>query len=384
MRFSERSSPVLVLPQSSAFNMDRNPPSFNSPFNYGADPCPTASSNLTPTSIAPQSRAGRKRSRDEAAENLEEDYFAVQEPVKEPENEEEWVYGPGMTLIKPNKGYIMEASSQTGTWAEEQEEKEKALAAQAAQQLAERPILRAAKSLRLDMTATPLCDESSSVGASSAPSPERSSYVEPTVDDFTRHLGIGWSSLSSDSDIQAAVRGWSRFIENHFAVTNAKIRLQSRGLASYLVEADQGFFLFAEDLKKGQLVSTDLQKTWANLSSPIPVFEGEAVMEAVGTPRIAVEPTFGASNTFNNGMTALDGSEVVVNGGHVPTTHIAEVEMDIESAETPGFVVEATSGMPSTFDGTSITTGHGHDVVVNGSHVSTTIQPTEVDHMDMS
>lgn len=384
MRYSERSSPVLVLPQTSAFNMDGHTSSFNSPFNYGANPFPAASSNLTPTSIAPQSRAGRKRSRDEASENLEEDYFAVQEPVKEPENEEEWVYGPGMTLIKPNKGYTMEAASQTGTWAEEQEEKEKALAAQVAQQLVDRPILRAAKSLRLDMTATPLNDDTSSVGASSAASPERSSYVEPTVDDFTRHLGIGWSSLSSDPDIQAAVRGWTRFIENHFAVTNAKIRLQSRGLASYLVEADEGFFLFAEDLRKGQLVSTDLQKTWMNLSSPIPVFEGETVMEAVGTPRIAAEPTSDASNPFTDRTTALNDSEGAVNGSHVPTTQTAEVEMNMEMFETQGVAIAPTFGVPPAFtNGTTITTGHGHDVVVNGGHVLNATQTTEVD-MDMS
>jgi hypothetical protein len=307
--------------------MDYNPPSFTSPFDNGANAL--SSNNLTPTVAPRPTGAGRKRSRDEAADNLEEEYFAVQDPVKSAENEDEWVYGPGMTLIKPDKAYAMEAASQTGTWAEEQEqEREKEKAAQLAQQLADRPVLRAAKSLRLDMTAAPIGEESPSIGASSAPSPERSSYVEPTVDDFTRHLGIGWSSISSDPDIQAAARGWTRFIENHFPITNAKIRLQSRGLASYLVEADEGFFLFAEDLKKGQLVSRNLEKTWMNLSSPLPVFEGEMVMEAVATPRTVVEPAFAAHNPVTNGTNGTIAHSAVVNGSQAPT-QTTEVEMDM-------------------------------------------------------
>ena len=316
------SSPVLVLPPAEAtFNMDSNRPSFTTPFN-GNTSFPSASSNLTPTTSAPPSAAGRKRSRDEAAPNLEEDYFAVQAPIaeQEAENEEEWEYGEGMTLIKPNAGYTMEAASQTGTWAEEKAEAEKAQAVSSS--VVDRPILRAAKSQRLDLTATPtIAEEVSSNGAMTAPSPERSSYVEPTVDEFTRHLGIGWSSISPDPDIQAAARGWTKFIENHFPITDVRIRLQSRGLASYLVQSNEGFFLFAEDLKHGQLVSTSLERTWQNLSSPVPVFDGDKVMQAIETiaPVAEVQMTDGGLST--NGM-------VQPTNGTLPTS-AAEVEMDM-------------------------------------------------------
>lgn len=313
MTVFDQQSPVVVLPPSQHFTMDHSRPSFTSPFGNGTNSFSSGLANLTPTSSLPPSAAGRKRSRDEAAANLEEDYFPPQ-PPKEPENEEEWEYGEGMTLIKPNKGYTMDASSQTGTWQEEKEkaEEDAALAALAAQQ--DRPILRATKSLRLDMTATPpIAEEATTNGVVSAPSPERSAYVEPAVDDFTRHLGIGWSAISADPDIQAAARGWTKFIENHFPVTNARIRLQSRGLASYLVEADEGFFLFQEDLKKGQLVSTILEKTLQNLSSPVPVFDGETVMEAIDSPRAAVDAP--AAEAVLNGA-STNGQPVLINGAN--------------------------------------------------------------------
>jgi hypothetical protein len=319
--------------------MDSNRPSFNAPFTNGIHQPPLNSSwsNLTPQS-APASAAGRKRSRDEAASNLEEDYFPVQAPValSEPENEDEWEYGEGMTLIKPNKsGYAIEASSQTGTWAEEKATEEKAKAM--APVVVERPILRAAKSQRLDLSATPaIAEEASNNGARSPGSPER--HNEPTVDDFTRHLGIGWSSINNlDADIQAAARGWAKFIENHFPVTDAKIRLQSKGLASYLVETNEGYFLFGEDLKQGRLISTSLDKTWINLGSPVPVFDGDVVMEAGQTPK-AENGVHPITNGFHlmSGVEADTQNEVVepaTKGNHVIVgtngEHSLEIEMDM-------------------------------------------------------
>lgn len=195
-----------------------------------------------------------------------------------------------MTIIKKGgKEYVADSSSQTQDWAEERaaEEKAKVTAAIAAAAAA-RPIIRATKSQRLNLSDTPaIPEEPSSSVAASPGSPEN--HIEPTVDDYTRHLGIGWSSINnSGPDVQAAARGWAKFIENHFPVSNAKIQLTSKGLASYLVEATEGYFLFAEDLKQGRLVSTSLEKTWVNLSSPVPVFDGELVMEARQSPKTEI------------------------------------------------------------------------------------------------
>lgn len=272
--------------------MASNRPNFTSPFTNGSNPAPVAPSlsNLTPTASTPSSAAGRKRSRDEAAPNLEDDYFPVQQPSTPapPENEDEWEYGEGMTLIKPSgSGYIISAGSQTGTWAEEKAEEQAQTVAPI--MIQDRPALRSAKSQRLDFTSTPvIAEEVMSNGTLIAPpsTSPTNGFTEPTVDDFTRHLGIGWSLISADEDIQAAARGWTKFINNHFPVTDAKIRLQSKGLASYLVEANEGYFLFGEDLKQGRLVSTSLEKTWVNLRGPVPVFDGEGVMEAGETPKV--------------------------------------------------------------------------------------------------
>ena len=334
MRSFNNRSPVLALqPQSPAqlpFNMNSNRPIFSSPFSNPTYQSPTSSSwsTLTPTGIVPNSAAGRKRSRDEAAPNLEDDYFPVQQPASiptPPENEDDWVYGEGMVLIKPGGNGYISPESQSGTWLEEKVE-EKTQSAPVAP-LSERPFMRSAKSQRLDFGSTPsiLEERIMSNGTPVAASPT-SGYTEPTIDDYTRHLGIGWSRISADEDIQAASRGWTRYINNHYPVTDAKIRLQSKGLCSYLVEANEGFFLFGEDLKQGQLVSTTLDKTFANLAGPTPVFDGTTVMEAGQTPKVDDGPQLMANNT-----------EVAMNGAERSITHIStdklapslEVEMDM-------------------------------------------------------
>lgn len=279
-------SPIRVLqpqaPPQPSYDSSSIHPTFISPFTSRINSYPQASS-WPSLPIPPASGAGRKRSRDEAAFNLEED-FAVPEPAAPPENEDEWEYGEGMTLVKPTgSGYAIQAGSQTGTWAEEKaEEAARAIAVPSA----EPPILRSAKSQRLDLTSTPALGDAA-MGAVMTPcsASPGTGPSEPTVDDFTRHLGIGWSLISADPDIQAAARGWSRYIDNHFPITDAKIRLQSRGLASYLVEANEGFFLFGEDLRQGRLVSTSLERTFENLRGPVPVFDGEAPMEAGESPK---------------------------------------------------------------------------------------------------
>ena len=289
---------------------------------------------MTPSTSAPPSAAGRKRSRDEAAFQ-DEDYFPVQPPASNaiPDNEEEWEYGEGMTLIKPSgRGYNISASSQTGTWAEEKAD-EMAKAAAAASS-PERPILRATKSQRLDLTATPsIAEEVLNNGQLVAPSTgspngSNGNHTEPTVDDFTRHLGIGWSSISADEDIQAAARGWTKFIENHYPITDAKIRLQSRGLASYLVEANEGYFLFGEDLRQGRLVSTNLEQTWINLRGPVPIFDGETLMDAGETPKSNGEQlNINENHTKDMGMNGIEGT--VVNGDQPVAAETMEVEMDM-------------------------------------------------------
>lgn len=309
MAYSQRtSSPVLTLPPGAA-----HPPSFAGP-GLPHQPSPLSCAESLGTSwcqptIVQRPACGRKRSRDEAAVNLDVSEAKLQtiEPIKE--SEDDWVYGEGMTLIKPRSVYVADAGSQSGTWVEEKAAVDDARPAEdaiAIQQQA-RPSLRSNKSQRLDMNhddddnGNDDDDDRSvpgprSQGNRTSPHQEASlpdstprlppdTNSQPIVDNFTLHLGVGWSRISHDEHIQAAARGWARYIENHYPVRNVQIQLESRGLQSYLIEASEGYFLFAEDLRHGQLVSRDVGRTFANLKASPPVFDGLEVMSAAETPR---------------------------------------------------------------------------------------------------
>ncbi|KAI1099108.1 hypothetical protein F4804DRAFT_94835 [Jackrogersella minutella] len=298
--FERTSSPVLTMSPSAAhhgaFGMSpfsHQPSPFSRSMAYGA-PSPWSQ-----PPIRNSSTAGRKRSRDEAGVNLDVEQAKLEtiEPVKEPQDE--WIYGEGMVLIKSPSSYISEAASQSGTWVEEKataDELRKNEEARAINQQ-ERPSLRSHKSQRLDMNSIAVPRNQSQVNRSSpvrdvdatVPTPTLSADTssQPIIDNFTLHLGIGWSRISTDEHIQAAARGWARYIENHFPVTNVRIQLESKGLQSYLVETAEGFFLFAENLRQGQLVSKDLDRTFANLKMSPPAFEGPEVMSAAESPKPA-------------------------------------------------------------------------------------------------
>ncbi|KAK5635261.1 hypothetical protein RRF57_010973 [Xylaria bambusicola] len=294
--FERTSSPVLTMAPSAPHGAFAMPP-----FSHQSSPLSHVRS-LRPSSYMSNSNgtsstAGRKRSRDEAGVNLDVEEAKLEniEPVKEPEDE--WIYGEGMVLIKSPSSYVASAGSQSGTWLEEKaaaDEKRRNEEARAINQQA-RPSLRSHKSQRLDMNSVSLSGAKTQVKrtspgrdidpALSTSGLSTDTSTQPIVDNFTLHLGIGWRRISEDEHIQAAARGWSRYIENHFPITNAQIRLESKGLQSYLVEASEGFFLFAEDLRQGQLVSTNVDQTLLNLKSTPPVFEGLEVMTAAESPR---------------------------------------------------------------------------------------------------
>jgi hypothetical protein len=257
-----------------------------------------------PSSYQIHQAAGRKRSRDEAAINLNDDGPEMPPILPIRESEEEWIYGEGMVLIKPNSGYVADASSQSGTWVEEKSNAEQIQQAalisaqqqQQQQQQQHRPSLRSHKSQRLEQTASSspgqdsgITSGSSVVGmqqpigvSSTLPADNLS---PPVVDDFTLHLGIGWRKISEDEHIQAAARGWAKFIENHYPLSSVRIVLESKGLQSYLVEAVQGYFLLSENLKQARLVSTAATTALTNLKSSPPIFDGIDVLIAAESSR---------------------------------------------------------------------------------------------------
>lgn len=222
----------------------------------------------------PRESQGRKRSRDEAGANLEPD--APSEPMVE--SQDDWVYGEGMVLIKANKGYVADASSQSGTW---MEENNAAADAEAKRQLEAAQVdIRSNKLQRMGSDEAP----ATTTATSASPSASGPTLNGPVIDNFTLHLGIGWRKISDDEHIQAAARGWAKFIENHYPITDVEICLESKGLQSYLVKASEGFFLCSEDLRQARLVSRDAETALRNLQQSPPIFEGAETIPSAGTP----------------------------------------------------------------------------------------------------
>lgn len=296
--FNRVASPVLTMSSQSAHQLHFDKPfamQQSSPF---GNPSAWSSRNYAQSPITAPPR-GRKRSRDEAAVNLDNPEKAPPPVELIQSAEEEWEYGPGMVLIKKKApSYIGDAGSQSGTWVDEKAAAQDAIRKAEAlkeqqRQAQDRPSLRSHKSSRLDLSAQVKAQEPSSsptrtsphrdLSPLSQPNESGSGPSQPIIDDFTLHLGIGWNRLSEH--IQEAARGWARYIGNHYPITEPKILLESKGLESYLVEAREGYFLFAENLRQGRLVSSDPQRALNNLKTSPPVFDDEVTMTASTTPR---------------------------------------------------------------------------------------------------
>ncbi|KPI42791.1 uncharacterized protein AB675_2042 [Cyphellophora attinorum] len=282
----------LPTPTDTPTRMDFDEPS---PTSYAHNSTTwTPVDSMTPISTNPS----RKRSRDESAFDLVDGgYFHAAEIVKPPEPiPEEPIYGEGMVLINPSTGAALGAESQTGTWYEEKADHETLKReVEAANFRPKLPTSR--KSIRLSQSSIKTGFESfsaqnndvlsSTITVPASPPKTSSSGSHPEIDDATLALGIGWTKISSDENIQTAARGWARYLENHYArhVHGAEILLQSTGLNAYLVGCQEGFYLFAENLLEGRLVSRSWDGCLANLRAPGGiVFEGEHTLSAERTP----------------------------------------------------------------------------------------------------
>lgn len=135
--------------------------------------------------------------------------------------------------------------------------------------------------------------ESMTGNSSNSDGSTKSCPEDPPIDESTYLLGVGWALISEDRDVQAAARGYAKYIENHYPLSTAKVILKSKGLDAFLVETNEGFHLFSQDLTEGKLVSVTWQNCLANLQrSPI-VFEGLKTLKTVGKNRSPIsQPDF--------------------------------------------------------------------------------------------
>ncbi|KAI9800205.1 MAG: hypothetical protein M1825_004189 [Sarcosagium campestre] len=343
------SEPVAVL-------TPQQPSMFNSHSHFSQS-SPSAFSPWSEkrTAFAPSTKKsrGQKRSLDDmvdtevepsaaavvaAAAALRQDYTAASA-------QDSAMYGKGMTMIQPNRSAVL-ASSQTDSWA-----------ADLARENIHPPISRTTLSsshatprsepIRLAQThKVQRLDTPPSLTSSSLPSPSASSLVPvtstptsistsaasalgstsgplghsppkmqlqtagPRIDDCTHILGIGWTRYGDDAadpHMQAAARGWARYIENHYPLSSVRLLLESKALNAYLVATAQGFFLFQDDLRQGRLVGSTEQATLANLQTVPVSFEGAESLTAVGTPQSQPTTTVVVADEDDGGDALVDG-----------------------------------------------------------------------------
>ena len=266
--------------------------SFQSSFSQWS---PTDPSSINPsrpagsTQSRPITNPSRKRSRDELDDGQEivalNGSLAPMEAVAEP------IYGPGMTLIDAGTGRALAAESQTGTWFEDQIEEERVAAARAAEELAkavEEAKGRPSKSVRLDSPVMLAQSDPSNITSSV-------NIPAPAIDAASLMLGVGWKAIpEDDGDMQCAVRGWAKYIENHFPLGAVEILLKSEGQEAFVVRAlepQEGWWLFKEDLSEGRLLASSWDNCIMGLRAVPIVFEGANTICAARTPpRMSEEP----------------------------------------------------------------------------------------------
>ena len=80
--------------------------------------------------------------------------------------------------------------------------------------------------------------------------------------------------MGDDPDVLAAARGYCRNIENNYVLTMPEILAKSKGLEAFLVQTNEGYYLFNEGLTEGRLIANDYDTTLARLQSPEIQFNG--------------------------------------------------------------------------------------------------------------
>ena len=251
-------------------------------------------------------RLSRKRTRDDV--NDDEDTQPLQ-PIVSNGPESAMEYGQGMTLIDTLTGRAIGAESQTGTWYEENLELERQETRRAAESLSkspEEPPARPPKCQRLTSPTCPsLCSSAPSTGSNEQARP----FDGDRPDEVAQLLGVGWSSISKEDPTQQAAQGWAKYIQNHYpSLHEVTVLCKSEGHNAYLASAAdsahgvEGFFLFTEDLKQGQLVAHSWEACIQNLRVKPMVCEGQ-VLQAERSPSPLQSSSPPASDTSTNRTT---------------------------------------------------------------------------------
>ncbi|KAL6715244.1 hypothetical protein ACLMJK_007508 [Lecanora helva] len=121
----------------------------------------------------------------------------------------------------------------------------------------------------------------------------------PQTDPYSQALGVGWTKMPDDPDTLAAVRGYCRYIENHYPLTGVEILTKSASMDSYLVRTTQGYYLFDDNLTEGKFIAKDFETTLELLKPPTLRFGG-------ATLRAADAPSSSGSGTGASDVNMMD------------------------------------------------------------------------------
>jgi len=213
---------------------------------------------------------GRKRSRDEFSDadsdmnSLSPFPSVAATPAGEP------VLGPGMALVYPGDAA---SSRQQGVWTEE-------LIEQFRNQSVGECHLPGKKSMRLGPAAS---------GMEDVPA-HADTLHEPAVDSATLTLGVSWCELPATPTMDAAARGWARYIEDYYPLQGVRIVWLYKAAPAYLVCAStcqvrgqpgvSGYYLFDENLTEGRLVAKSFERTLDHLRMVPIAFDGAVTLRA--------------------------------------------------------------------------------------------------------
>lgn len=287
LRFSEYTdSPTIFLPPQPIQPFNSMSYSSVTPQNRPRRPIMShRSKKFSRWTLAPASQdktnPSRKRSRDECSDEQSEPGFAQQPGnlTTIPNS----THGIVVSPTNPLNDVPMSAESQTGEWPEEKLHIElqanNVATSQAENQLEETSIPRT-KFQRRDTSSDSDGERDPSRASNNS---LKSTGEGPIIDQFTHFLGIGWARVSDDADMQAATRGWARYIENHYPISAVRLVLRSHGLEAYLAETKQGYFLFRDDLDECRLVGSCWETSMANLKHCPILYEGTKNLKASRT-----------------------------------------------------------------------------------------------------
>ncbi|KAL8961107.1 MAG: hypothetical protein Q9183_005358, partial [Haloplaca sp. 2 TL-2023] len=94
--------------------------------------------------------------------------------------------------------------------------------------------------------------------------PETTPRFSTTTEGSMEAMGVGWKSLSDDPDVQAAARGWAKYIEKRFPIEGVSFLAKHTDQSS-LVGARDGFYVFTADLNQGTFVAKEWLDVVADL-----------------------------------------------------------------------------------------------------------------------